>query len=262
MEPAEPPPPASHAEPSMAPPPVSAAEPGVPPPMEPGAPPPMLSEPGGPPPVLTVPDTYDSPGPDKNGDLASSFETDNLGGSPVVQLCGKRVSTGTLRMIVVIGCASSSGPVKPLHKLSSPPCPSAASPWSLSQSWQRPPAPVRKLFSSSLLTLHRLVLSRLLCAAGDDGATADDGAVPLQQAAAGSGPRLECPPGQGPNAARTACEPCGVSPNARLLPAVSRRRCRPLCSLAPFLWLFEPFGPVRAAPCWPSGWSTPPTGCV
>ena len=82
--------------------------------------------------------------------------------------------------------SASSGPVKPLrsHKLSSPPCPSAASPWSLSQSWQRPPAPVRKLFSSSLLTLHRLVLSRLLCAAGDDGATADDGAVPLQQAAA------------------------------------------------------------------------------
>ena len=130
MEPAEPPPPASHAEPSMPPPPVSAAEPGVPPPMaaEPGVPPPTLSEPGGAPPeLLTVPEYGD-----KNGDMANqpSFETDNLGGSPVVQLCGKRVTTGTLRMIVVLGCASSSGPAKPPrgHRLSPPPCPSAASP--------------------------------------------------------------------------------------------------------------------------------------
>ena len=102
---------------------------------------------------------------------------------------------------------------------------------------------MRKLFSSSLLTLHRLVLSRLPCAAGDDGATAGDDAVPLQQAAGGSGPRLECPPGQGPNAARTACEPCGVSPNARLLPAVFRRLSTAFAAWRILSGPFEPFRP-------------------
>lgn len=80
MEPSMPPPPANVMEPSMPPPPTG-SEPSMPPP-----------------PALTVPD-YAAEKPSVI-DPVGGFESD-VGTSPMILVCGKRMSSGALKKFVV-----------------------------------------------------------------------------------------------------------------------------------------------------------------